>query len=618
MNIKNSKKVFAIKQQTLAIALTTLFSSGLSVSTVAEADTQLFWGDTHLHTSFSPDAYFLGNRSVDPHGAYRYAQGLPIVNAATGARVRIDRPLDFLLIADHAEMMGVPYRLFRGDPELAGTKTGQRFIKMVKEGRGADVFAEFLGNINAKRATPEFNSDRIRRSIWQETTSLADQYYQPGKFTTLVGWEWTTTPGGRNLHRVVMSASSGKQASQYIPFSALDDETPEGLWQWLDKTSTQYQTDFISIPHNSNISGGLMFDVVDSDGRPMTADYARSRMRWEPVVEATQIKGDSETHPLLSPSDEFADFETYRHLLSVSAEGLAPVSAGDYIRSALLRGLSFEQSLGVNPYKFALIGSSDAHTGQGAAEEHNFAGKVSIYGKPESYDRPVSSTNTTTVSGWDFSASGLAAVWAKENTREEIFAAFKRKEVYATTGTRIALRVFAAWDFNDSDRKNKDIASLGYRKGIPMGGDLSSAPKGKSPTLLIQAVRDPEGAKLDRLQVVKGYIDDNGQALEQVYNVAVSSERSIDQKGQTAAVSNTVDIQRATYQNTVGADEFLVSWEDPDFKPEQRAFYYVRVLEIPTPRHTLMDAVAMAKPHPKSPASTIQERAYSSPIWYTP
>lgn len=606
------------KSTGIAVCLAASVSmSSLSLAS-GQQSKQLLWGDTHLHTSFSPDAYFLGNRSVDPHGAYRYAQGLPIVNAATGARVQIDRPLDFLLIADHAEMMGVPYRLFRGDPELAGTKTGQRFIKMVKEGRGADVFAEFLGNINAKRATPEFNSDRIRRSIWQETTSLADQYNQPGKFTTLVGWEWTSTPGGRNLHRVVMTPASGESASRYIPFSALDDDTPEGLWSWLDKTSTQYQTDFISIPHNSNISGGLMFNTVDSEGRPLTADYARSRMRWEPVVEATQIKGDSETHPLLSPSDEFADFETYRHLLSVNEGSLAPVEKGDYIRSALLRGLSFEQSLGVNPYKFALIGSSDAHTGQGAAEEHNFAGKVSIYGKPESYDQRVSESNATTVSGWDFSASGLAAVWAKDNTREEIFAAFKRKEVYATSGTRIGLRVFAAWDFNQRDKKAKDLAEVGYRKGIPMGGDLITAPKGKSPTLLIQAVRDPEGAKLDRLQVVKGYVDEAGVAHEKVFNVAVSAERKLDKNGQTTQVRNTVNHKTGGYSNTVGDDEFVVVWKDPAFDPGQRAFYYARVLEIPTPRHTLLDAVAMNKKHPKNISSTIAERAYSSPIWYTP
>lgn len=590
----------------------------LSASGLAQAEPQLLWGDTHLHTSFSPDAYFLGNRSVDPHGAYRYAQGLPIVNAATGARVQIDQALDFLLIADHAEMMGVPYRLFKGDPELASTATGQRFIKMVKAGRGADVFAEFLGNINAKRAVPEFNTDRIRRSVWEETTAIADEYNQPGKFTTLVGWEWTSTPGGNNLHRVVFTPQSGKEASATIPFSALDDDQPEGLWKWFEKASRENNSDYMSIPHNSNISGGLMFNSVDSEGRPITAEYARTRMRWEPVVEITQIKGDSETHPLLSPGDEFADFETYRHLLSATGNTDAPVEAGDYVRSALKSGLEMEQKLGVNPYKFGVIGSSDAHTGQGSAEETNFAGKVSIYGKPESYDSQVSATATSKVKGWDFSASGIAAVWAEENTRESIFEAFKRKEVYATSGTRIGLRFFGGWQFKSRDAKKKNLAKLGYRKGVPMGGDLTAAPGGKVPSFLVQAVQDPMGAKLDRLQMVKGYLDDAGKPQEQVYNLAVSSERKIDKSGKVASVENTVDIERASYQNTVGESEFTVVWKDPDFDPAQRAFYYVRVLEIPTPRHTLLDAVAMNKEHPKSQSTSIQERAYSSAIWYTP
>ncbi|MCV6624699.1 MAG: DUF3604 domain-containing protein [Cellvibrionaceae bacterium] len=600
-----------MKTISLAIALA-------AAASAVQAETQLLWGDTHLHTSFSPDAYFLGNRSVDPHGAYRYAQGLPIVNAATGARVQIQRPLDFLLIADHAEMMGVPYRLFKGDPELAGTKTGQRFIKMVKEGRGADVFAEFLGNINAKRAVPEFNTERIRRSIWQETTAIADQYNQPGKFTTLIGWEWTSTPEGNNLHRVVFTPQSGEQASATIPFSALDDHTPEGLWAWFEKTSKANNTDFVAMPHNSNISGGLMFNTVDSDGRPISADYARTRMRWEPVVEMTQIKGDSETHPLLSPNDEFAEFETYRHLLSASDAGPAPVEVGDYIRSSLKRGLALEQQLGVNPYKFGVIGSSDAHTGQGAAEEDNFAGKVSVYGSPESYDRQPSDNATSKVKGWDFSASGLAAVWAEENTRESIFEAFKRKEVYATSGSRIGLRVFGGWNFKQRDAKAKQLAQRGYKKGVAMGGDLAAAPKGKAPSFLIQAVRDPDGAKLDRVQMVKGYLDAEGKPREQVYNLAVSNERKLDKKGNTRPVANTVDLKRGTYTNNVGADEFSLVWKDPDFDPSQRAFYYVRVLEIPTPRYSLLDALALNKAHPEQHPPTIQERAYSSAIWYTP
>lgn len=610
MDIKMKKNI------TLSLTI-----SLLSIAAVNAADdqqgssaTKLYWGDTHLHTSFSPDAYFLGNRNADPHSAYRYAQGLPIVNAATGARVQIDTPLDFLVIADHAEMMGVPYRLFKGDKDLAGTATGQRFIKMIKAGRGSEVFTEFLGNINAKRAVPEFNSPKIRRSVWQETTSIADHYNRPGKFTAMVGWEWTSTPGGKNLHRVIFTPQSGKKASEFLPFSALEDDTPEGLWKWLEQTSKKQNTDFVSIPHNSNISGGLMFDQVDSQGRPITANYARTRMRWEPVAEATQIKGDSETHPVLSPKDEFSNFETYRHLLSAKSVGPMPITEGDYIRSALKRGLSMEQEFGVNPYKFGLIGSSDAHTGQAGAEEDNFAGKVSIFGKPESHDQET----TTNVKGWDFSASGLAAVWAKDNTREEIFKAFKRKEVYATTGSRIGLRMFGGWRFKRSDLQSKDLAVPGYAKGVPMGSDLASAPKGKAPSFLVQAVMDPKGALLDRVQMVKGYLDSNGKPQEKVFNLAVSSERKVKKDGSVAAVKNNVDVEKSSYMNSVGAKELSVMWKDPEFNASQRAFYYVRVLEIPTPRHTLYDAVAMKVKHPEDHATSIQERAYSSPIWYTP
>lgn len=585
---------------------TTLLAFTLLSAVGVQAETQLLWGDTHLHTSFSPDAYFLGNRSADPHTAYRYAKGLPIINAATRARVQIDRPLDFLVVADHAEMMGVPFRLFKGDPELAGTKTGQRYIKMVKEGRGTDVFLEFLGNINAKRAVPEFNSESIRRSVWQESTSIAEQYNEPGKFSALIGWEWTSTPGGYNLHRVVFSAQNAEQAQSYIPFSALDDDSPEGLWAWLDKTSKAKKTDFVSIPHNSNISGGLMFNKVDTEGRPLTAAYARTRMRWEPVAEITQIKGDSEAHPLLSPNDEFADFETYRHLLSAKNAGPAPVKVGDYVRTALMRGLEQEQSTGVNPFKFGVIGSSDAHTGQAGAEETNFAGKVSVFGKPESYDQQ----STTNVKGWDFSASGIAAVWAEENTRASIFSAFKRKEVYATSGTRIGLRFFGGWQFKQRDARSRQLAKMGYKKGVPMGGDLAAAPKGKAPQFLIQAVKDPVGANLDRVQIVKGYLDASGKPQEKIYTVASSTGDKV--------ISNTVDLNTGQYSNSVGEAEFSLVWQDPDFDPAQRAFYYVRVLEIPTPRHTLLDAIAMQVEHPERHAKTIQERAYTSPIWYTP
>lgn len=586
---------------------------GLLVSQV-QANTELLWGDTHLHTAFSPDAYFLENRSADPHSAYRFAKGLPIVSARTGARVQIDTPLDFLVVSDHAEMMGVPYRLFKGDPSLVATATGQRFMRMIKEGKGFDVFNEFLASINNNQAIDDLNSPEIRKSIWQTSTAIAEQYNDPGKFTTLIGWEWTSTPGGNNLHRVVFSESDAATAQRYTPFSSLDSNQPEQLWQWLDNTSKEQQTDFVSIPHNSNISGGLMFATQDSEGRPLSSDYARTRMRWEPVVEATQIKGDSETHALLSPNDEFATFESYRHLLSIDPNaGPAPITKADYIRSALMTGLEQEDKLGVNPFKFGLIGSSDAHTSQGAAEEDNFGGKISRFGKPEDHDQ---TTPGSTITGWDFSASGLAAVWAEDNTREAIFAAFKRREVYATTGTRIGLRFFGGWQFKTRDLRHKQLAKNAYNKGVPMGGDLTAAPKAKAPSFLIQAVKDPKGANLDRVQIVKGWLDEKGQAQEKVYNVTASREIAND--GELDAVGNTVDLARASYSNDIGSAELTAVWQDPQFNPRQRAFYYVRVLEIPTPRHTLFDAIALNKEHPKSQASSIQERAYSSPIWYTP
>lgn len=586
------------------------------ISTGVTAETQLLWGDTHLHTAFSPDAYFLGNRSADPHAAYRFAKGLPIVNAKTRARVQINTPLDFLVVSDHAEMMGVPYRLFKGDPSLTGTDIGRRYISMIKQGKGVEVFTEFLGSINNNISIPEFDTPDIRSTIWKTSTDIAEHYNEPGKFTTLIGWEWTSTPDGNNLHRVIFSAQDAKAAQQYVPYSSLDSNKPEKLWDWLTTTSSKYNTDFVSIPHNSNISGGLMFATQDSEGRNITADYARTRMRWEPVVEATQIKGDSETHALLSPGDEFATFESYRHLLSVKPDSKpASITEADYVRSALKVGLEQEAGLGVNPFKFGLVGSSDAHTGQGAAEENNFAGKISRFGKPEDLDETTTAT-ATNVTGWDFSASGLAAVWAEDNTREAIFAAFKRKEVYATTGTRIGLRFFGGWDFKKRDTANKNLAAVGYKKGISMGGDLSAAPKKKSPSFLIHAVKDPSGANLDRVQVIKGYLDNNGKAQEHVYNVAAS--RSIEKDGSVSAVENSVDIKTGQYSNTEGSAELTTVWTDPNFNAAQRAFYYVRVLEIPTPRHTLYDAIALQKEHPKTQATSIQERAYSSPIWYTP
>jgi hypothetical protein len=581
--------------------------------------TEVYFGDTHLHTSFSPDAYFLENKTADPDDAYRFAKGLPIVHPYHRARIQIETPLDFLVVADHAEMMGVPYKLFQGEPELVRTETGKRFVQEVEEGKGVEVFMEFIARINAGKPFPDLDSEQVKRSIWKESIAITERHNEPGRFTSFVGWEWTSTPNGNNLHRVVFTPQGGRTARRFIPFNSFDSDEPEDLWSWLEKTSAEAKASFVSIPHNSNISGGLMFDEVDSKGRPISAEYARTRMKWEPIVEMTQIKGDSETHPGLSPNDEFADFESFEHLLSASQTedvGDGGIKPGDYARSALMRGLEIEARTGVNPYKFGMIGSTDSHTGAATAEEDNFAGKVALDSTPE---------NTLTaepiamgISGADMSASGLAAVWAEENTRESIFAAFQRKEVYATTGTRLRVRFFGGFEYRPYDADAKDLARVGYDKGVPMGGDLSAAPAGKAPTFLVHAAKDPVAANLDRIQIVKGWLGADGKAREKVYDVALSDDRKVGRRGKVRPVGNTVDLETATYTNSIGDAQLATVWTDPDFEPSQRAFYYARVLEIPTPRHTLYDAVALGMKHPKDHSATIQERAYTSPIWYTP
>ena len=583
--------------------------------------TALFWGDTHLHTSYSPDAYFFGNTSADPDTAYRWAKGLPVAHPYTKAMVRIGTPLDFLVVADHAEMMGVPRRLFAGDEELARTASGKHFIRMMQKGKNQDIFFEFITAINDNKPFDDLNTPELRESLWAEYIDFGERHNEPGVFTSLIGWEWTSTPNGKNLHRVVFTPQDGSVAKQFTPYSSFDSDKPEDLWAWLDETSKQTGASFLAIPHNPNISGGLMFDSVDSEGRPITADYARTRMRWEPVVEIVQIKGDSETHPALSPNDEFADFEPFGHMIDtaeIKSGVAAPPKAdpGDYVRSGLKRGLEIEQATGVNPYKVGVIGSTDSHTGLASAEEDNFWGKTAFDSTPEN-------TFATFLDipgfGADMSAAGLAGVWAEGNTRESLFNAFARREVYASSGPRIRVRFFGGWGFAEEDAKAKNMAAVGYSKGVPMGGDLSQAPKGKAPEFLVYAVKDPKGANLDRVQIVKGWLDAEGVAQEKVYNVAWSNNREQLGDGSIPALQSTVDLATGSYQNSIGATQLATLWRDPAFDASERAFYYVRVLQIPTPRHTLYDAIALQMdPATTGHPSTIQERAYSSPIWYTP
>ena len=582
---------------------------------IAREPTRVYWGDTHLHTSYSPDAFFLGNRTADPDTAYRWAKGLPVVHPSTRARVQIGAPLDFLVVSDHAEMLGIPFGIASGDPALTSTATGRRWAAMMQQGKGAQVFEdEFIAALTANTAIRDFDDDAIKQAAWTRVVKAAEEHYEPCSFTSFVGWEWTSTPSGKNLHRVVFTSAGRKKVGGIIPFSSLDSDVPEDLWDWLSETSHETGADFVAIPHNSNLSGGLMFDEVDSEGRPIDVAYARARMRWEPVVEVTQIKGDSETHPSLSPEDELADFERFQHLLKAGG-GKAGADEGDYIRSGLLRGLQIEQSVDANPYKFGMIGSTDSHTGLASAEEFNFWGKTALDSTPSTKIDPIAMG----MRGADMSASGLAAVWAEENTRTAIFAAFKRKEVYATTGPRIRVRFFGGWEFKEKHAKSGKMVNVGYQLGHPMGGDLTAAPEDEAPKFLMYAVRDPQGANLDRIQIIKGWVDEEGNTHEQIYDVVLAGNRQYDEAGRPQPVASAVNLETGKYSDLFGAPTLAGFWEDPDFDRNERAFYYVRVIQVPTPRHTLQDSVALGiDPGETGRPAILQERAYSSPIWYTP
>ncbi len=588
----------------------------------ANDSNNLYWGDTHVHTSNSFDVYLFGTTASTPDTAYRFAKGLPVVNPTTKTRWQLAAPLDFLVIADHAEALGSVKRLFAGDDTFTQTKTGKILTKigagqseeglqavyelLVKVGSGA----ENQHGLSGKDLYIDMHGGEKRRTTWDANIEAADFHNQPGVFTAMIGWEWSAQPGGSNLHRVVITPQDRTISSQYLPFSQLESSDPEDLWAWLEQVSSKIGAEFLAIPHNSNVSIGKMFPLVGETGNDLDAEYAKARMKWEPVVEVTQIKGDSETHPLLSPTDEFADYETYPFVLT--PEGLTPdPTNGDYIRSGLKRGLELENSTGANPYKMGMIGSTDSHTGLSAVEESNFAGKGQHDSRPELRSQ---FTGLGSSKGWDMGAAGYAAVWASENTRQAIFDAFKRKEVYASTGPRIVLRFFGGFKFKAKDAGARDIAAVGYKKGVPMGGDLHQKGK-KPPSFLVVAAKDPNAANLDRIQIVKGWLNAAGGSEEKVYDAALSDGRSDGSQ----PVGNTVDLKTGQYTNTIGDVQLATVWTDPDFDPTQSAFYYARVLQIPTPRYSLLDAIALGiDPKETNRPATIQERVYSSPIWYTP
>jgi len=584
--------------------------------------TRVLWGDTHLHTSFSLDARAFGV-TLGPEEAYRFARGEE-VTASHGERARLSRPLDWLVIADHSEGMGAMDEIIKGNPRLLRDATVRDWHdRIIKGGESAlmatmDVILSFTeGKI------PEVLTEKdFARSIWIRYLDIAEQYNDPGRFTTIIGYEWTSTPGGDNLHRNVLYRNGADMARRMLPYTASDSMNPEDLWKWMQAYEEETHGQLLALAHNGNLSNGLMFPEVNpATGKPLTRSYVETRIRWEPLYEVTQIKGDGETHPYLSPNDEFADYEPW------DKANLGPVPKEkqmfqyEYAREALKNGLKLEKKLGTNPYKFGMVGSTDSHTALATAEEDNFFGKHSgKEPKPERWSTLIGEMGDIRWLGWEQVSSGYAAVWATENTREAIFDAMKRKEVYATTGPRITVRFFGGWDFKANDTHNRLPAALGYQKGVPMGGDLHQAPTGKAPTFLLAALKDPYSGNLDRIQIVKGWLDRKGKTHEKVYDVVWgdADKRKPGTDGKLPAVGNTVDVDDATWTNTIGDPELIAIWKDPDFDPKQKAFYYARVIEIPTPRWTAYDARRFGVEMDPEVPMTTQERAYTSPIWYTP
>jgi hypothetical protein len=583
---------------------------------------RVYFGDTHLHTTYSADAGMIGN-TLGPEEAYRFAKG-QAVKSSTGVQARLARPLDFLVVADHAENLGLAPLLMAKDPGLMATEFGKELRKRVDAGDLPGAW-DYWSKTKASGKDPLAGQEQIYRTAWQKITDAAEKHNEPGRFTAFIGFEWTSAYERNNLHRNVIFRGGKKNADTIIPFSAFDSVDPEDLWKWMAAYEQKTDEKLLAIPHNGNLSNGLMFDQATLlSKKPLDRDYAQRRARWEPLYEVTQMKGTGEAHPLLSPRDEFANFEIWDKGQLGPAPKTPDMIPREYAREALKRGLAYEAKLGANPFKFGMIGSTDAHTSLATTTEDNFFGKVAAVepsADPIRFNEVIGGIGGTpdiAIYARQTSASGLAAVWSRDNTREALWDAMARKEVYATTGTRLVVRVFGGYDFTGRDLERSDFAANGYANGVPMGGDLKAAPAGKAPSFLVAARRDADGANLDRIQIVKGWLDAKGVPQEKVYDVAWSGNRKPGKDGKLPAVGNTVNVPEASYTNSIGAPYLAAHWKDPSFDPKLRAFYYVRVLEIPTPRWTTFDAKFFKVVLPKDVPASIQERAYTSPIWYTP
>lgn len=556
---------------------------------------RVFWGDLHVHTNLSFDSNSLGNERLGPDEAYRFAAG-ETVTASSGQPARLARPLDFLMVADHAEFLGVLSSVRGQDRAILQTTLGQRWTGLMNGETGLRGIMDDYVAMVTRQKPMDVPGHAFQHTAWDRLIDAAERHNRPGVFTALIGYEWTSMPGGRNLHRVVVFRDGAEKTRATLPFSALDGDDPERLWDYLDTYEQSTGGRVLAIAHNGNLSAGLMFDDTTMSGAPLSADYARRRMRWEPVYEVTQVKGDGEAHPLLSPDDRFAGFETFFETdismrpRSTDPKALRQSLRGDYARAGLKKGLRYADTIGANPFEFGLIGSTDTHTALSTADDDNFWGKF-LDSEPSS-ERLGSKMGGNLWANAGLSASGYTGVWARANTRAEIFAALKRREVYATTGPRMKLRVFGGWDFAPADLTRADPDAYGYRAGVPMGGVMAAAAGKRGPALMIRAMRDPEGAPLERVQVVKGWYAPGGEPQERVYDVAVAGGE--------------------------GASLFNLVWRDPDFDPRHQAFYYVRLMQMPTKRWTTIDAERYGLPLPEGVPRLIRERAYSSPIWYRP
>lgn len=570
-----------------------------------------YFGDVHVHTGWSFDGFTNGSKTT-PSDAYAWAQGRPITGSG-GPDMQIKTPLDFYMVSDHAEMMGIFNQMANPDSPLSKTELAKGVLSPDANVR-LQTFNKVLNDMSKGTLDPMLTDTKFAHNVWLDIVNAADENYIPGKFTTFAGFEWTSNPQKRNLHRVVVFRDTAHLPDMAL--SAIDNDDPEFLWKWMDEQRAKGATLF-AIPHNGNASDGLMFDLVKRDGKPIDAAYNKKRAENEPLYEITQIKGTSETTPFLSPTDEFAGFELWNYTLSADFERPSHPK-GSYARQALLDGMSQAQSGAGNPFKYGFIGDSDTHNAAATNEEFNFTGKFAFENNAKERLTGLPGAPAGQIQQiQEFSSGGLAGVWAPQNTREAIYDAMQRKETFGTSGTMMKVRFFGSFDYTKEDINKSDFVKIAYAKGVPMGSDLKPG-TGKAPTFLVMAMKDPKSGNLDRIQIVKGWLDKSGKQHEKIYDVVWSGERQIDAKGKLPAVGNSVDAKTATYTNDIGAAQLAIGWTDPDFKAGERAFYYARVLEIPTPRWNTYDAARLnMAPLSKVPA-TIQERAWSSPIWYTP